>query len=495
MINAFFQAEFLRFFNNPPTTDQFFAFQQINDFIFDDDKLSAFILKGYAGTGKTSLVAAVVNALESLNIKCILLAPTGRAAKVLSAYAHRPAFTIHKVIYRQKNYSVRPDFDLGFNTMRNVLFVVDEASMVSGQPNESSLNESLLEGLMSFVYGRGGGCRLMLIGDDAQLPPVGEDDSPALKADIIRRFGLKVYEAQLNSVVRQEEMSGILYNATLVRENLSGMQPPTMPHIHFDGFEDIFNIPGNNLIETLTECYQKDGIDETMVVCRSNRLANIYNNGIRNQILWRENELESGDYVMVAKNNYYWTDKLKAERSAEAKSAQGAPSNSSQMPDPQFMNCDMDFVANGDIAVVERVRNQREIYGFKFADCVLRFPDYEDFELEATVLLDALQAEAPALTPQQSDLLYNKVMEDYMDIPLKNERIKKLRQDPYFNALQLKYAYAVTCHKAQGGQWTNIFVEQGFVPEDTSVIEYERWLYTAITRATGKLYLVNWKNR
>ncbi len=487
MINAFFQAEFLRFFNNPPTTDQLFAFQQINDFVFDDDKLSAFILKGYAGTGKTSLVAAVVNALESLNIKCMLLAPTGRAAKVLSAYAKRPAFTIHKAIYRQKNYNARPDFDLGFNAMRNVLFVVDEASMVSGQPSESSLSESLLEGLMSFVYGRGGGCRLMLIGDDAQLPPVGEDDSPALKADVIRRFGVKVYEAQLNSVVRQEEMSGILYNATSVREHLSSLQQPVLPHILFDGFSDIFNVPGNNLIEVLTECYQKDGVDETMVVCRSNKLANIYNNGIRNQILWRESELETGDYVMVAKNNYYWTDKVKAEKAAAAKNT--------QQPVAQQMETDMDFVANGDIAVVERVRNQRELYGFKFADCQLRFPDYDDFELEATVLLDALQAEAPSLTQQQTEMLYNNVMEDYMDIPLKNERIKKLRQDPYFNALQLKYAYAVTCHKAQGGQWTNIFVEQGFIPEDTSIVEYDRWLYTAITRATGKLYLVNWKNR
>lgn len=487
MINAFFQAEFLRFFHNPPTTDQFFAFQQINDFVFDSDMMSAFILKGYAGTGKTSLVAAVVNALDSLNIKCLMLAPTGRAAKVLSAYARRPAFTIHKAIYRQKNYNSRPDFDLGFNTMRNVLFVVDEASMVSGLPNESSLNESLLEGLMSFVYGRGSGCRIMFIGDDAQLPPVGEADSPALRADIIRRFGIKVYEAQLNSVVRQEEMSGILYNATVVREQLANVQPLALPHILFDGFDDIFNIPGNNLIETLTECYQKDGIDETMVVCRSNKLANIYNNGIRNQILWRESELETGDYVMVAKNNYYWTDKLKAEKAAESKAA--------QQPLNQEDGAGMDFVANGDIAVVERVRNQRELYGFKFADCILRFPDYEDFELEATVLLDALQSEAPALTSEQNDRLYNKVMEDYMDIPQKPERIKKLRQDPYFNALQLKYAYAVTCHKAQGGQWTNIFVEQGYVPEDTSVIEYDRWLYTAITRATGKLYLVNWKNR
>lgn len=487
MINAFFQAEFLRFFNNPPTTDQIFAFQQINDFVFDPDLMSAFILRGYAGTGKTSLVAAVVNALEALNIKCLMLAPTGRAAKVLSAYARRPAFTIHKAIYRQKNYNARPDFDLGFNNMHNVLFVVDEASMVSGLPNESALKESLLEGLMSFVYGRATGCRIMFVGDDAQLPPVGETDSPALRSGIIKQFGVKVYEAQLNSVVRQEEMSGILYNATVVREQLTSAQPLGLPNILFEGFDDIFNIPGNNLIETLTEAYQKDGIDETMVVCRSNKLANIYNNGIRNQILWRESELETGDYVMVAKNNYYWTDKLKAEKAAEA--------NVTQQIMRQPIGDVMDFVANGDIAVVQRVRNQRELYGFKFADCMLRFPDYEDFELEATVLLDALQAEAPALTSEQSDRLYNEVMEDYMDIPSKAERIKKLRQDPYFNALQLKYAYAVTCHKAQGGQWTNIFVEQGFVPEDTSVMEYDRWLYTAITRATGKLFLVNWKNR
>lgn len=487
MINAFFQTEFLRFLKYPPTSDQFLAFQKINDFIFDDDRQSALILRGYAGTGKTSLVAAVVNALETLNVKCMLLAPTGRAAKVLSAYAKRPAFTIHKAIYRQKNYGARPDFDLGFNTMRNVLFVVDEASMVSGQPNELTLSDSLLESLFRFVYGRGLGCRLMLIGDDAQLPPVGEVESPALKPDAVRRFGLKVYEAQLNEVVRQEEMSGILYNATMVRNIVAMGQGAVMPKIWFEGFADMANVPGNNLIETLTECYQKDGIDETMVVCRSNKLANIYNNGIRNQILWRESVLETGDYVMVAKNNYYWTDRLKAERQANAKT-------NGNVENVEW-GSDMEFVANGDIAVVQRVRNVRELYGFKFADCVLRFPDYQDAELEATVLLDALQSEAPALTQQQGERLFNAVMEDYMDIPTKNERLKQLRQDPYYNALQLKYAYAVTCHKAQGGQWMNIFVEQGFVPDDVSVIEYARWLYTAITRATERLYLVNWKNR
>jgi exodeoxyribonuclease-5 len=348
--------------------------------------------------------------------------------------------------------------------MRNVLFVVDEASMVSGLPNESSLNESLLEGLMSFVYGRGSGCRIMFIGDDAQLPPVGEADSPALRADIIRQFGIKVYEAQLNSVVRQEEMSGILYNATVVREQLANVQPLALPHILFDGFDDIFNIPGNNLIETLTECYQKDGIDETMVVCRSNKRAVVYNNGIRNQILGREEEISSGDLLMVAKNNYHWLDSK-----------------------------DGNFIANGDVAVVKRVRNFRDMYGFHFADCELAFPDYDDLLVDATVLLDTLHSEAPALTREQQDSLFTRVLEDYADISTKSERMKKMKEDPYFNALQVKYAYAVTCHKAQGGQWSQIFIDQGYMTEEMLGPDYFRWLYTAITRATHTVHFVNWR--
>jgi exodeoxyribonuclease-5 len=484
MINPIFYTQFLRFFNNQPNSDQILALQDINDFVFGQNPYSVFILKGYAGTGKTSLVAAVVNALNDVNVKCMLLAPTGRAAKVLAGFAKHPAFTIHKVIYRQKNYKANPDFDLGFNTRRNVLFVVDEASMISSNPDAQNMRESLLEGLLSFVYGRGNGCRLMLIGDDAQLPPVGEDDSPALKPEVISRFGLTVFEAQLNEVVRQDRLSGILWNATNIRQLVAMREKAGIPVVRFDGFTDIVNIPGNDLLETITTCYQNDGIDETIVICRSNRLANIYNNGIRNQILWRENELEAGDFVMVAKNNYYWTDKMNCQQRSQQETAQ---TRHDQLDE-------MDFVANGDIAVVKRVRNIRELYGFKFADCILEFPDYHDFELEATVILDALQSESPAISPQQSEQLYNQVMEDYMDIPQQSERLKKLRQDPYYNALQLKYAYAVTCHKAQGGQWMNVFVEQGFVPEDTSPLEYSRWLYTAITRATGKLYLVNWKN-
>jgi exodeoxyribonuclease-5 len=484
MINPIFYTQFLRFFNNQPNSDQILALQDINDFVFGQNPYSVFILKGYAGTGKTSLVAAVVNALNDVNVKCMLLAPTGRAAKVLAGFAKHPAFTIHKVIYRQKNYKANPDFDLGFNTRRNVLFVVDEASMISSNPDAQNMRESLLEGLLSFVYGRGNGCRLMLIGDDAQLPPVGEDDSPALKPEVISRFGLTVFEAQLNEVVRQDRLSGILWNATNIRQLVAMREKAGIPVVRFDGFTDIVNIPGNDLLETITTCYQNDGIDETIVICRSNRLANIYNNGIRNQILWRENELEAGDFVMVAKNNYYWTDKMNCQQRSQQETAQTRHDKLDEM----------DFVANGDIAVVKRVRNIRELYGFKFADCILEFPDYHDFELEATVILDALQSESPAISPQQSEQLYNQVMEDYMDIPQQSERLKKLRQDPYYNALQLKYAYAVTCHKAQGGQWMNVFVEQGFVPEDTSPLEYSRWLYTAITRATGKLYLVNWKN-
>jgi exodeoxyribonuclease-5 len=304
----------------------------------------------------------------------------------------------------------------------------------------------------------------MLIGDTAQLPPVGEEESPALNKDALEGYGLEVYEGMLTEVVRQLSDSGILWNATELRRYIAEEDFFTLPPIKVEGFPDIKVIPGNELIDSIEECYSKAGTDETIVVCRSNKRANIYNKGIRNTILYREEELESGDLLMVAKNNYFWAEGCK----------------------------EIDFIANGDIGVVRRVRREREMYGFRFADVTLRFPDYNDLELEVTVLLDTLHTESPALPKEMNDKLFYAVLEDYADITTKRERMKKMKADPYYNALQVKYAYAVTCHKAQGGQWQRVFLDQGYMTEDMLSPDYFRWLYTAFTRATETLYLVNW---
>lgn len=301
------------------------------------------------------------------------------------------------------------------------------------------------------------------MGDTAQLPPVGETESPALHKSALQGYGLAVHEFDLTQVVRQLEDSGILWNATQLRRLLADDFTLEFPKVRFYGFSDIHNLPGNELIEALEESYSQVGLDETMVICRSNKRATIYNNGIRSRILYRESQLESGDVLMVAKNNYHWAEKDK----------------------------ELDFIANGDIVIVRRVRHERELYGFHFADVTMIFPDYDDFELEATVLLDTLQSDAPSLTREQSEKLFNAILEDYADIPLKRDRMKKLKEDIYFNALQVKYAYAITCHKAQGGQWKRIFLDQGYMTEDMLTPDYFRWLYTAFTRATERLYLVN----
>jgi ATP-dependent exoDNAse (exonuclease V) alpha subunit len=339
--------------------------------------------------------------------------------------------------------------------------MVDEASMIA---NSSNYGESIFAGgqlmddLMRFVY-NDRNCRMMLIGDRAQLPPVGETESPALQSDVLRSYGLHVYECNLNEVLRQSEESGILWNATEVRRLMyDGMYE--LPKVHFNGFADIRNVPGDELIEQLASSYSQVGLDDTIVVTRSNKRANIYNQGIRNTVLDREEELCSGDQIMVVKNNYYWRKE--------------------------------EFIANGDRAVIRRVRHVHEQYGFRFADVTMTFPDYDDYELTATVLLDTLTSEAPALTREQQEILYNKVLEDYADVPQKPERLKKVKEDKYYNALQVKFAYAATCHKAQGGQWAHVYVDQGYMTDDMLTPEYMHWLYTAFTRATEKLYLVNW---
>ena len=424
------------------------------------------LLRGSAGTGKTTLAAAIVRAMQQLGQKLVLLAPTGRAAKVFSNYSGAPAYTIHRRIYRQKTAGdVTAGFQLNYNTAQDTLFMVDEASMISngGGWKAEGGNEfgsgQLLDDLITFVYG-GRNCRMLLIGDRAQLPPIGEEESPALMADVLRSYYLHVYETDLNQVLRQSEESGILWNATRIRlllDNGAGM-----PKVRFQGFPDIHLVRGDELIEQLSNSYSHVGKDDTIVITRSNKRANIYNQGIRNTILDREEELSHGDMLMIVKNNYYW---WKVEGG---------------------------FIANGDRAVVRRVRREQELYGFRFAEVTLTFPDYDDFELTATVLLDTLSSEAPALTREQQTQLYESVLADYEDIRFKSERMKKLKEDKYYNALQVKYAYAVTCHKAQGGQWAHVYIDQGYMTDDMLTPDYCHWLYTAFTRATEHLYLVNW---
>ena len=466
MVNTYLGQQIKTFFPYKPTFEQEKVIKKLAGFLFSRNSEGLFLLKGYAGTGKTSLIGALVKTLDSLEQKCVLLAPTGRAAKVFAHYAGHPAYTIHKKIYRQKSFSNEVDnFSINDNLHQHTLFIVDEASMIANDGLSGSMfgTGRLLDDLIQYVYS-GQGCRLMLIGDTAQLPPVGEEESPALSADVLRGYGLEVHESMLTEVVRQLSDSGILWNATELRRYIAEEDFSTLPMIKADDFPDIRVIPGNELIEAIGECYDRAGMDETIVVCRSNKRANIYNKGIRNTILYREEELESGDLLMVAKNNYFWTEGCK----------------------------EIDFIANGDIAEVRRVRREREMYGFRFADVTLRFPDYNDMELEATVLLDTLHTDSPALPKEMSDKLFYAVLEDYADITIKRERMKKMKSDPYYNALQVKYAYAVTCHKAQGGQWQRVFLDQGYMTEDMLSPDYFRWLYTAFTRATETLYLVNW---
>ncbi len=465
-----------------PTREQAEAIEVFCRFMTDRSDRAVMVMRGCAGTGKTTLAGAFVRTLVALKQKVMLLAPTGRAAKVFSLTSGHEAYTIHRRIYRQKSFNGEDSsFSLNFNKYSDMLFMVDEASMIAGgeqtrltMQDEHRLSFGsghLLDDLIRFVYD-GRNCRLLLTGDRAQLPPVGEEESPALMREVLSGYGLKVYECDLNEVLRQSTESGILYNATLIRNMLGG--DITMPRIRLQPFADIRVVPGDELIEQLNTSYSQVGLDETIVVTRSNKRAGIYNMGIRNTILDREDELNGGDLLMVVKNNYYWVKPGENGQQEEA------------VP--------MDFIANGDRAKVLKVRNVRELYGFTFADVLLQFPDYNDYELLATVNLDSLSTDAPALTHEQSEELYRQVMDDYADIPLKADRLKKVREDLYYNALQVKFAYAVTCHKAQGGQWEHVYIDQGYMTDDMLTPDYIHWLYTAFTRATRKLFLVNWKN-
>ena len=434
-------------------------------FFFVRDEESLFLLRGYAGTGKTSLVSAIVNALLSLKYKVVLLAPTGRAAKVFASYAGHAAYTIHKKIYREKNTSDGEGvFALGFNEAADTLFFVDEASMIPDTDLEGHFGSGcLLNDLVEFVY-NGRNNRLVLIGDVAQLPPVGLEISPALdRQELAAAYNFRITEINLTDIMRQAEQSGILYNATRVRGMIGG----GIEHLVLKAglFPDVFRISGSDLLEEIDTCYGKYGEEETIVVCRSNKRANRFNEGIRRTILYREEDFCSGDRIMIVRNNYFW----------------GAGYDK------------IDFIANGDMATVRRVGRRMELYGFHFVKADLKIDDYEE-ELSAWLMLDTLMADAPALTYEQNRTLYRAVEADYAHIGSKKKRLEEIRKNEYYNALQIKFAYAVTCHKAQGGQWDAVFIDQGYLTDDMLTDEYWRWLYTAITRARKRLYFINFND-
>lgn len=475
--------QILQQFGFPPTPEQAQALDVFVQFMTDSNPHAVMILRGSAGTGKTSLSGAIVRTLRAVRQKVMLLAPTGRAAKVFSLNSGMPAYTIHRRIYREKAFAgVDGQFNLNDNLYTDTLFMVDEASMIAnlGLGGTTFGSGCLLDDLVHFVY-QGRNDRLLLIGDKAQLPPVGEEESPALSAAMLQGYGLSVYECDLNEVVRQSQQSGILFNATRIRQMITHDNITQLPKIRFSGFSDIREMPGAELIEALGDSYHQVGLDDTIVVTRSNKRANIFNQGIRNMVLDREEELESGDMLMIVKNNYYWME----EERKKIKESEERKVQSNELPA---------FLANGDRAKVMKVSRRIDLYGFHFATLLLKFPDYDNYELEATVLLDTLTSEAPALTHDQQEQLFHKIEEDYQDIPLKADRMMAIRQDPYFNALQVKFAYAVTCHKAQGGQWSHVYVDQGYMTDDMLTPDYIHWLYTAFTRATEMLYLVNWPN-
>lgn len=464
MVNQFFIEKIRGNFPFIFTDDQTNALEVMGRFLFSGMNDQIFLLTGYAGTGKSSLIGSLVKTMNEFRQKAVLLAPTGRAAKVFSAYAGQQAFTIHKKIYRQQKFAEgAPAFSLSENQHKHTLFIVDEASMISNESSDFSIfgTGRLLDDLIEFVYSSEG-CRMMLVGDSAQLPPVKQECSPALDKDVLRSYSLEVMEATLTQIVRQEEESGVLYNATGLRNALRAQKTDGYPKLRVNGFADVQRITGTELIDGISDAYQKDGMEETIVISRSNKRVNAYNNGIRSRVLYREEEISAGDILMITKNNYFWVENFE----------------------------DLDFLANGEFVEVRRVRGEEEMYGFRFSNVLLYHRDYE-IEFEAKIILDALYTELPGLTREQNELLFLNVMEDYADISGKQSRYRKVKSNPYFNALQVKYGYAVTCHKAQGGEWKNVFLDLGFIQKSFMGENFYRWLYTSLTRSSGKLYLVN----
>ena len=471
----FLYSGFISRMNHEPTTCQDALLRQVAEFVSSDDE-DILVVNGYAGTGKTTAVSAVISVLDDYKVKSVLLAPTGRAAKVLSGYSGRSAYTIHKHIYRQK--SVGGDgfgqFTMAPNKDKDTLFVVDEVSLIGiDAPQQQSSaafgSGNLLEDLVSFVRS-GVGCKVILIGDSAQLPPVGLDASPALSKDYMSMLG-GVSFVGLTTVVRQQKESGILFNATLLRTKIeeleSGIGVMELDELGLvtEGFEDVERITGGDLIEKITDAYGEYDEDETVILCRSNKRAIKYNLGIRATVQFKEERLVRGDKLMIVKNCYQFTDDIQ----------------------------DMDYIANGDIAKLVKISKFEERYGLHFAQARISFPDYDDQEISAKVILDTLESESASLTYEQSNMLYQGVNEDYAHITTKKKRYEAVREDKYYNALQLKYANALTCHKSQGGQWRCVFIDNAFWQEELTVDDL-KWLYTAMTRATEKVYLVNFKD-
>ncbi len=466
---GFLYGSFLRNLPLEPTSCQDRMLRQTAEFLTEDDA-DILVVNGYAGTGKTTAVSAVIRTMRSLETPCVLLAPTGRSAKVLSSYTGMPASTVHKHIYRQKSHGEDGfgRFELGFNKAKNTLFIVDEVSLLTNEDKSSLFAEgNVLNDLVSFVRS-GAECRLIFIGDSAQLPPIGLEESPALSQTYMDGFGGVRYTG-LTTVVRQQKESGILFNATRIRTILEDPSFEDMPldelGLRTDGFDDICRIGGGDLLETLSDAYSRFGEDETIVLCRSNKRAIRYNAGIRAQVQYKEDRLVRGDRLMIVKNCYHFVDEVEG----------------------------MDYIANGDIAKLIRISHFEERYGLNFAEARLSLPDYRDQELTAKVLLDTLESESPSLSYELSNRLYQGVDADYSHIASKQKRYKEVREDPYFNALQLKYANAITCHKSQGGQWKCVFIDNVFW-QDFLVADDLKWLYTALTRAVEKVYLVNFKD-
>lgn len=464
MINRFFIEKINENFPFKFTIDQSHALESLTNFIFSESGDHLFLLRGYAGTGKSSLIGSLVRTMTQFKQKTVLLAPTGRAAKVFSGYAAQKAYTVHKKIYRlQKMSEGTMQFSLSENLHKHTLFIVDEASMINNESPDFSFfgTGRLLDDLIEYVYSAEG-CRLLLIGDDAQLPPVKQEYSPALDKDILNSYALQVTESTLTDIVRQEVESGILYNATYLRDLLAHNATFEFPKLKVEGYADVKRINGKDLIYEISDAYSSDGMAETIVISRSNKRVNAYNNGIRNSVLYREEELSTGDILMITKNNYFWIEEYE----------------------------NLDFLANGEFVEVMRVRGVEEMYGFRFCNVVLYHYEY-DIEFEAKINMDVLHTEVPGLTVEQSNQLFSNVMEDYSNITQKRLRYKKVKEDPCFNALQVKYGYAVTCHKAQGGEWKNVFLDLGYIQKSYLGESFYRWLYTSITRATQTLYLVN----
>ncbi len=450
------------------TSEQDRLLAKLIDFSYEHEKISLFLLKGYAGTGKTSMLGAYVKALKEAKARVKLLAPTGRAAKVLSQKSNTVALTIHKMIYRRSlNADGAYRVSISPNLHRHTFFIVDEASMIGEfvlQNDGAVSGQNLLDDLMEYVYS-GIGCKMILLGDDGQLPPVGSEFSPALNGAFLQQHYPRLFinEVRLTQVVRHTEGSSILFNATKLRSAEEG----EFPQFHLESLGDLSRLPGEDVQDVIEQSYQQVGVEETIIITRSNKRANAYNQQIRSRVFWFEEELCSGDLLMAVKNNYYW---LSDESS-------------------------MGFIANGEMLLVRRVIRTEKMYGFRFAEVRVRFIDYpEEMEKDILVLLDTLTVEGPNLPRADMKKLFFEIGEDYNDEKNKRKRFEKILKNPYFNALQVKYAYAVTCHKSQGGQWAHVFIDQGYLTEEMLDESYFRWLYTALTRGTEKVYMMNFKN-